>query len=88
VQVDGREAPTLGPGEYFGEIALLRDVPRTATVIARTPVTLYALEREDFLGAVSGSAPSARAADAVIGSRLARARPGENVPPPLAKSPA
>lgn len=77
VQVDGRPAPPLKPGDYFGEIALLRDVPRTATVIAHTPVTLYALEREDFLGAVTGHAPSAKAAEAIVGSRLGRARPAE-----------
>jgi len=69
--VDGKTVTTLGPGHYFGEIALLGDVPRTATVKAKMPVILYALEREDFLAAVTGHAPSARAADAVVGARLA-----------------
>lgn len=79
VTADGKPVSMLHPGEYFGEIALLRDVPRTATVRAKTPVILYALEREDFLAAVTGHAPSARAAEAVIGARLAGLR-GERVP--------
>jgi CRP-like cAMP-binding protein len=67
----GKEIATLGPGGYVGEIALLRDVPRTATVTAKTPVVLYALEREDFVAAVTSHAPSASAAEQVIGTRIA-----------------
>jgi MFS family permease len=70
VNVDGRVQATEGPGEHFGEIALLRDVARTATVRAKTAVVLYALERDDFLGAVTGHAASAAAAEAVVGARL------------------
>ena len=73
VEVDGRPAPDLGPGDHFGEIALLRDVPRTATVRALEPLELYALERDDFIGAVTGHAPSMEAAETVVGARLASA---------------
>jgi MFS family permease len=73
-QVDGQPARELGPGSYFGEIALLRDVPRTATVTAREDSELFALEREDFIAAVTGHADSRDAAEAVVVSRLGSAR--------------
>lgn len=50
VQRGGRTVRSLGPGEYFGELALLRDAPRSATVIAREPTTCLALTRWDFKG--------------------------------------
>jgi MFS family permease len=75
VVVDGRVASSLGPGEGFGEIALLRDVPRTATVTAKTDVTLHALERDDFIAAVTDHPGSAQAADAVVANRLGTAAP-------------
>jgi MFS family permease len=81
VTADGRPLAVLGAGDYFGEIALLRDVPRTATVTTRAPVVLYALEREDFLAAVTGHPPSRRAAETVVASRLtAVPAAGEPVP--------
>jgi MFS family permease len=77
VDVDtGGERKTLGPGESFGEIALLRDVPRTATVTALTDVELYGLDSDEFIGGVTGHAPSREAADAVIGARLGNLRSG------------
>ena len=71
VSEHGRVLSELTAGGYFGEISLLRDVPRTATVTAKTAVVLYALDREDFLAAVTSHAPSAEAAEEVVSSRLA-----------------
>jgi CRP-like cAMP-binding protein len=48
VTQDGQSIRTLGPGAHFGEIALLLDVPRTATVRAVTPVRAFRLGREGF----------------------------------------
>jgi MFS family permease len=75
VAVDGQHK-TLGSGDYFGEIALLRDLPRTATVTAQTDLELYALGREEFVAAVAGHPPSTEAADTVIATRLSSLRPG------------
>jgi MFS family permease len=70
VDVEGGETRELGPGEFFGEIALLRDVPRTATVRALDDVRLYALERDDFIAAVTGHGPSHEAVEHVVAIRL------------------
>jgi predicted MFS family arabinose efflux permease len=70
------EAPVeLGPGAGFGEIALMRDVPRTATARAETSAALYALRGDEFVSAVTGHATSAAVADAVIAGRLLSLRP-------------
>jgi MFS family permease len=70
VVLDGRAPHREGSSSYFGEIALLHDVPRTATVRAATNAELYALDRDDFLPAVTGHSGSAEAAEAVVTSRL------------------
>jgi len=70
ISYEGAQLPELRAGGYFGEIALLRDVPRTATVTAKTNLVLYALDRDDFLAAVTGHAPSAEAAEEVVSARL------------------
>jgi len=66
----GEHVAELRRGDCFGEIALLRDVPRVATVTARTPVQLDALDRVAFVAAVTGYDPCARAADELVQSRL------------------
>ena len=77
VRQDGRFLRRCGRGEGVGEIALLRAVPRTATVTAHTPATVYELNRDPFLTAVLGHAPTQRQADRIADARLAAgAEPG------------
>jgi CRP-like cAMP-binding protein len=71
VSIGGRHIRDQGPGDSFGEIALLRDTPRTATVIAIEPVEALALDREPFLAAVTGLRASASIAGRVVDERLA-----------------
>ena len=70
IDVGSRSVPA-GPGDFFGEIALVRDVPRTATVWAEIDTRLYALERDDFLAAVTGHSVAYEEAHAVTAARLA-----------------
>ena len=74
---DGHFLRRCGRGEGVGEIALLRAIPRTATVIAHSAATVYELNRELFLTAVLGHAPTQRQADRIADARLATgAAPG------------
>ena len=63
VVVDGAPARVLGPGSGFGEIALVRDVPRTATVTTMTPAVLHSVRRPEFLDALSGRPAASVARD-------------------------
>lgn len=67
--VQGRPLRTMGPGDGFGEIALLRDVPRTATVVTRGDLRTVTLHRTEFLAALA-NVESATAADALVRGRL------------------
>lgn len=76
VSVAGSTRPALGPGEGFGEIALLRGVPRSATVRAKGRLRLLSLTHERFVSAVSGNPLSAEQAEALARRRLAADSPG------------
>ena len=76
VEIDGGHVRGLGAGEFFGEIALLRDVPRTASVRAITALRLLALDRETFVATVTGHPASAEAAGSIVAARL----PGPVIP--------
>jgi len=75
VTVRGTPRPPLGPGECMGEIALLRDVPRTATITAAEELETLVLGREEFLAAVAGSARSSVAAESLVTQRLSQDPP-------------
>jgi MFS family permease len=72
IDAGGRHT-TAHEADYFGEIALLRDVPRTATVKAAVDSNLYALQRADFLSAVTGHSAAHAAGEAIAETRLKRA---------------
>ena len=70
VLAPGRQPSGGGPGAFFGEIALLRGTPRTATVRTQTPCILYALSREHFLTAVTGHDEGLAQGERVVAERL------------------
>jgi CRP-like cAMP-binding protein len=76
---DGRLVRRLGHGDSFGEIALLRDVARTATVRAATDLEVAELTRELFIPLVSGYGASAREAQTTIADRLAAFTPARDI---------
>lgn len=70
VTARGAHLGTLARGDCFGEIALLRRIPRTATVTARSACRLDALEGSAFLAVLTGHAPGALAAQELVQTRL------------------
>ncbi len=70
VTKNGRDVKLLRRGDGFGEIALIEDVPRTATVTATTDAELFSLTKEPFILALTGHAPAARAAGDLVSQRL------------------
>jgi MFS family permease len=70
VEARGRELRRLARGEGFGELALLRDVPRTATVTARTDARLFALDKPTFLASIGSHPRAAGEAERLVSERL------------------
>lgn len=66
----GRRVATLGPGGYFGELALLEKAPRNATVVAETPMELVVLGQREFAGLIDEVPGFARKLLAAMGRRL------------------
>jgi len=69
-RVDGKSVRKMGPGESFGEIAMLRDTERTATVEASSDGVVMVLGRESFLEGVAADPASMVVAEAIINTRL------------------
>jgi MFS family permease len=83
---DGRVVATLGPGEGFGEIALLRRTRRTATVLAKSALQLRALTSDRFISVVLGYTPSAQAAEEGVDGQLHRYAPEQSPDEPPGSS--
>jgi MFS family permease len=70
VETEGRVLSSIGPCELFGEMALLRNAPRNATVRALEDSRVYRLERSEFLAAVTGHPMSSQQASDLVATRL------------------
>jgi CRP-like cAMP-binding protein len=66
----GEQVTTLGPGDFFGEVAALRDTPRSATLTATKPSKLLAMDREDFRSVVAQSLGTVADFDRIVAERL------------------
>jgi CRP-like cAMP-binding protein len=71
VRQHGEVIAKRGAGDYFGEIALLDNRPRTATIVATTPVVIEVIERREFLGLVAEVPEIGQAVMATMAQRLA-----------------
>jgi CRP-like cAMP-binding protein len=74
VEVEGRQVTTLYRGDYFGEIALLYDTPRTATVRARKDSRTLSFDGPVFIAAVTGYVGSSEMVSEVAKGRIAENR--------------
>jgi CRP-like cAMP-binding protein len=83
VSVHGEQVATLGPGDFFGELALLDAGPRNATVTAQTDVRVLVVSRQEFAGLLEEDPIVAVRMLPAIGARLrqgARAQPAQQPP--------
>jgi hypothetical protein len=71
VTQQGHEVRRLGPGDSFGEVALLQSIPRTATVVAVTAGELLLLDHDHFVATVTGHAPTEDWAESAVAGLLA-----------------
>jgi CRP-like cAMP-binding protein len=73
VSIDGRDVATLGPGDFFGEMALLDQGPRVATVVASTPMDVAVLDPREFATLIEEHPAVARKVLKVMAQRLREA---------------
>jgi CRP/FNR family transcriptional regulator, cyclic AMP receptor protein len=70
VLIDGKTVATRGAGDYFGEISLLDDRPRVATVVAKTPVSVEVIGRREFKALINDQPDIAHQLLATMAQRL------------------
>jgi CRP-like cAMP-binding protein len=75
VRRNDRKVATLGPGRYFGELALLDRQPRSATVVADTDMSLLVLEQRAFIGVLDSVPSLARKLAGAMATRLRESKP-------------
>jgi CRP-like cAMP-binding protein len=73
VVIDGHRVATVGPGDWVGETALLDNGPRTATVVATTPMRLWVMNRREFNSVLEASATITRKLLVTLAARLRNA---------------
>ena len=56
IVVDGSRVNTLAAGDYFGEVALIKDQPRNATVVPKVPTSCFVLDKDEFRNIIDASA--------------------------------
>ncbi len=70
VTIEDREIATLGPGDFFGEMAIIDQGPRSATVVAETPMRLYLVDHQPFWTMVHSSPAVAQSVMRALAQRL------------------